>query len=193
MALKSKSKALTRESTQKDVVAALGEPKGKGIWSWSYQNPHIWTYLEHTDDSQHLSFTVTVDPEAGCSVSPQRFLRKGLVRGKRQQTFSGIILNAVALSGGGFDFVVRPDTGKTLRVVVANSARVKGRVENGSRIQVHHYGEIPGHYVFVGYYSLVLDSVVITKIGEQDAGGKRDVAPPDSLRSGTVDPALPQL
>jgi len=28
---------------------------------------------------------------------------------------------------------------------------------------------------------------------EQDAGGKRGTAPPDSLRSGTVDPALPQL
>ena len=34
---------------------------------------------------------------------------------------------------------------------------------------------------------------VRTKHAQQDAGGKRDVAPPDSLRSGNVDPALPQL
>lgn len=27
----------------------------------------------------------------------------------------------------------------------------------------------------------------------EDAAGKRDVAPPDSLRSGTVDPALPEF
>ena len=30
-------------------------------------------------------------------------------------------------------------------------------------------------------------------LSEQDAGGKRDVASPDSLRSETADPALPQL
>ncbi len=42
---------------------------------------------------------------------------------------------------------------------------------------------VRSHFVVVSQY----------QEGQQDAGGKRDVAPPDSLRSGTVDPALPQL
>jgi hypothetical protein len=37
------------------------------------------------------------------------------------------------------------------------------------------------------------DRLHLKQSSEQDAGGKRDAAPPDSLRSGTVDPALPQL
>ncbi len=53
-----------------------------------------------------------------------------------------------------------------------------------------------GEWKWIDAKKVVIDTKTWTasiQSGEQDAGGKRDVAPPDSLRSGTADPALPQL
>jgi hypothetical protein len=168
-ALSGQADSITKASSRDEVLLVLGEPKSKGAAGWNNLDTKVWTYLNFTDDSQHLSFAVHFSPKSGCSVAASHSLRKKVKKGKLRDQI-GIVRNVYPNyppgGEGGFLCHVQFDDGSLHSVAIGRSRRVAGEPEKDAKIRIKHYGT-DGHYIFVGYYSLLLESIAFSKKGEQ--------------------------
>ncbi len=164
-ALKRLAKTISAESTEDEVILLLGEPKVKGRGGWNNLDKKVWTYLSHTDDSQHLCVKVYFSPKSGCSIGTSHRLRKDVKKGKLRFTTGTVVQinhNYPTKGGDGFLCDVKFDSGITLPVAVGLRDRVIGEPIIGSKIKIAHYGS-EWHHIYLGYYSFFLESITFAK------------------------------
>lgn len=167
--LQKKSASITKESTEKDVVAILGEPLGRSSGAWTGKDTKILHYHSYTDAVAHRSLSVVFDPSEGCTVSQQEITRESILQtplivstGTVVEVFSDYPVKG----GKGFLLTVRfmRESGEfTIGVAVENLDRVKGNPVIGSAIRVEHYNSM--NYIFIGVTSLYLESMTFSGKG----------------------------
>lgn len=168
--LKKLAESITAKSSKDEVISILGEPESRGIAGWKNPDTQVWKYLIFTDDSQHLRFEVSFSPKSGCSVAASHHQRKKIKKGKlRLMTGTVVTVYPYKSSGkkNGFLCSVLLADGSRETVTVGRSDRVTGELKKGALIRVEHFG-INHHYIFEGYYSLLLKSIAFSKPKEAD-------------------------
>jgi len=164
--LKTKSQAITKTSSEQDVISIFGEPQHKGNGGWGRFDTQVWTYLNYLDDSQYCGFTITLDPRKGCSFSATHKTRQEIAK-KPLLVSSGTVLQTTAYPDDeklGFICLVRIENGEremTVSVIVDKLDRVTGEPKPGAKIRIEHHGT-DGLFMFVGHGSLLLESITFT-------------------------------
>jgi len=169
------SESITKETSERAIISMLGEPPFKTTGGWGHADRKVWTYLTHTDDSLHRSFSIWFDPETGCSVSKVEVFRSEIektpllsLRGEFIQVTSR---NNPEKEDEGFSCLVRFNRfGRDfiIGVAVAELDRVKGTPEIGAAIRMDHYDN-KFNFNFRGVAALYLESIVLTADGERGA------------------------
>lgn len=165
--LGNRSQTITKETTEEEVIALLGEPLSKGTGGWNRLQKKVWHYLSYTDDSIHRSFSVSFDPDEGCAVSHSEILRKD--REKLPLLVStGIVMDAPLpypdRHDKGFLCTVQLNDSNRNIIVglgVADLNRVKGTPAPGATVRLE-FRSITGQYIFTGARSLDLESIIFT-------------------------------
>jgi hypothetical protein len=165
--LKMKSKAITKESTEKDVESILGLPQSTGTGAWSFPERKIWHYLNYTDDSLHRSLSVWFDPKLGCSVNQVELARTDIeklpllvIEGK---VMGGINKNPDNQNQEYILNVTFNREGKEIPIGFAFklSDRIKGKPQDGANVRVEYRDE-KMDFIFLGSRALYLESVTFT-------------------------------
>lgn len=164
--LKTKSQAITKTSSEQDVISIFSEPQYKGNGGWGRFDTKVWTYLNYLDDSDYCGFTVTLDPQEGCSFSATHLTRQEIEK-KPLLVTTGTVLQTYAYQREKnlrllCDIQIKVgERDITTSVGVENLNRVKGEPKPGAKIRIEHRG-IDGQFIFYSFYSLSLESIAFT-------------------------------
>jgi hypothetical protein len=82
--LKQLAAKVTANSMPQEVRLVLGDPVRDETGGWGHLERKVWSYVDYTDESQSVSFSMTFDPKAGCSVAASRALRSDVMKNPRK-------------------------------------------------------------------------------------------------------------
>lgn len=183
--LEQRATKIRKTDRAKQVKELLGEPVRKGTRPWEPDNPNLWTYLDSTDETEHLFFAVDVGAKATQKVQSRRLLRSEITKGQKV-VYTGTI-RCGDESHDLREFPARPADHWTFKVKMdgekfldpsylyfemtegsragmrgATETRMHGTPEVGGRFHLEVYEGWQPHlqdWLFMGRSALYLDSI----------------------------------